>query len=139
MMRLWLHPRSATGARLEFDRAGPDFDERDRAILDTLLPHLQQFHRNAARRRLSKPFSDTCDRLTPREREVVGLVAEGRSNAEVARLLWVSPLTVRKHLENAYEKLGVHSRTGAMAALFGLTAGSRSGPPASHQDQARHD
>jgi DNA-binding CsgD family transcriptional regulator len=39
-------------------------------------------------------------------------------NAEVARMLWISPGTVRKHLENAYEKLDVHTRTGAVAALF---------------------
>jgi DNA-binding CsgD family transcriptional regulator len=36
----------------------------------------------------------------------------------VARVLWISPGTVRKHLENAYEKLGVHTRTGAVAALL---------------------
>jgi DNA-binding CsgD family transcriptional regulator len=34
--------------------------------------------------------------------------------------LGISPETVRKHLENAYEKLGVHTRTGAVAALFDL-------------------
>jgi DNA-binding CsgD family transcriptional regulator len=45
------------------------------------------------------------------------LVAEGKTNSEVARLLWMSPGTVRKHLENAYAKLGVHNRTGAVAAL----------------------
>ena len=58
------------------------------------------------------------ERLTRREHEVVELVAEGRSNAEVARQLWISPLTVRKHLENAYAKLGVHSRTAASAAVY---------------------
>jgi hypothetical protein len=40
----------------------------------------------------------------------------------VARLLWISPGTVRKHLENAYDKLGVHTRTGAVAALVALDA-----------------
>jgi len=68
-------------------------------------------------------------RLTPREREVLELVAEGRTNAEVAGVLWVSPGTVRKHLENAYDKLGVHTRTGAVAALVASetqTASSRS-------------
>ena len=34
----------------------------------------------------------------------------------LAGLLWISPGTVRKHLENAYERLGVHTRTGAVAA-----------------------
>jgi DNA-binding CsgD family transcriptional regulator len=55
-------------------------------------------------------------RLTPRERESLELVAEGRTNAEVAGLLWVSPGTVRKHPENAYDKLGVHTRTGGGGA-----------------------
>ncbi len=63
--------------------------------------------------------------LTPREREILELVALGKSNGEVARTLWISPGTVRKHLENAYEKLGVHSRTAAVAALLG-----RDGPTA---------
>lgn len=52
--------------------------------------------------------------LTPREREILTLVAEGRTNAEVARALWISPATVRKHLENAYAKLGVKTRTAAV-------------------------
>jgi DNA-binding CsgD family transcriptional regulator len=54
-------------------------------------------------------------RLTPREREILDLVAEGRTNAEIAERLWVSPLTVRKHLENIYAKLGVHTRMAAAA------------------------
>jgi DNA-binding CsgD family transcriptional regulator len=40
-----------------------------------------------------------------------------RTSAEVASLLWISPLTVRRHLENVYEKLGVHTRTAAAAWL----------------------
>ena len=58
-------------------------------------------------------------RLTPREREILDLVAEGRTNAEIAERLWVSPLTVRKHLENVYAKLGVHTRTAAAALVGG--------------------
>jgi DNA-binding CsgD family transcriptional regulator len=54
-------------------------------------------------------------RLTPREREILDLVAEGRTNAEIAERLWVSPGTVRKHLDNVYAKLGVHTRTAAAA------------------------
>jgi DNA-binding CsgD family transcriptional regulator len=59
--------------------------------------------------------------LTSRERDVLRCVAAGRSTAETARLLWVTPATVSKHLEHVYEKLGVHSRTAALAAL-GMTA-----------------
>jgi DNA-binding CsgD family transcriptional regulator len=53
--------------------------------------------------------------LTPREREILDLVAEGRINAEIAETLWVSPGTVRRHLENVFAKLGVHTRTAAAA------------------------
>ena len=40
-------------------------------------------------------------------------------------MLWISPGTVRKHLENVYEKLGVHTRTGAIAAVVALEQPTR--------------
>jgi DNA-binding CsgD family transcriptional regulator len=55
--------------------------------------------------------------LTPREHEILDLLAEGCSNAEIASALWIAPGTVRKHLENIYAKLGVRSRTAALARL----------------------
>ncbi len=55
--------------------------------------------------------------LTAREREIIELVAEGGTNKEIAAALWISPGTVRRHLENAYAKLGVHTRTAAVARL----------------------
>jgi DNA-binding CsgD family transcriptional regulator len=58
--------------------------------------------------------------LTAREREVLAWVARGKTNAEVARLLWLAPSTVRKHLENVYAKLGVNTRTAAVASFLGL-------------------
>jgi DNA-binding CsgD family transcriptional regulator len=119
MMRLWLDPRGDRGARLEFDRQSRDFEERDRAKLDLILPYLKQFRRNAATRRRGTAADTRAPvEVTPREREVLELVAEGKTNDEVARILWISPGTVRKHLENSYETLGVHSRTAAVALLF---------------------
>ena len=44
-------------------------------------------------------------------------VAAGKSTAEIARLLWVTPATVSKHVQHVYAKLGVHSRTAALARL----------------------
>ena len=55
--------------------------------------------------------------LTRREHQVVLLVAEGMTNAEIARTLWISPGTVRRHLENVFAKLGVHTRTAAVAKI----------------------
>jgi len=119
MMRLWIEPSGAGGARLEFDRGDVDFSERDRAVLDLLLPHLRQLRRWAATRRRGLAGSmNGAGRLTPREREILGIVAMGATNGEVGSLLRISRQTVRKHLENAYEKLGVHARSGAVAALL---------------------
>jgi DNA-binding NarL/FixJ family response regulator len=60
--------------------------------------------------------------LTRRELEILGLVAEGLSNAQVARTLWVTEQTVKFHLSNTYRKLGVSNRTEASrwAQLHGL-------------------
>jgi DNA-binding NarL/FixJ family response regulator len=51
--------------------------------------------------------------LTPREVEVLGLVAEGLTNPQVAQKLFLSPRTVQRHLNSVYRKLGVSSRTAA--------------------------
>jgi DNA-binding NarL/FixJ family response regulator len=53
--------------------------------------------------------------LTRREWEILDLVAEGKTNAQIAERLWLSPGTVHKHLDNVYAKLGVHTRTAAAA------------------------
>ena len=57
--------------------------------------------------------------LSPREREVLQWVARGKSNTEIAIAMYISESTVRKHLQNAYKKLGVTSRTSAVALLNG--------------------
>lgn len=60
--------------------------------------------------------------LTRRELEILRLVAEGLSNAELARMLWVTEQTVKFHLSNIYRKLNVSNRTEASrwAQLHGL-------------------
>lgn len=54
--------------------------------------------------------------LSPRERRVLDLLAEGHSNKEIARELGVSANTVKTHLANLYAKLGARRRTEAVAA-----------------------
>ncbi|MBP3089468.1 response regulator transcription factor [Corynebacterium sp. sy017] len=54
--------------------------------------------------------------LTPRELEVLKLVASGSSNRDIGRLLLLSEATVKSHLVHIYDKLGVRSRTSAVAA-----------------------
>ena len=56
--------------------------------------------------------------LTARETEVLQLVGRGLTNKQAARLLEVKPSTVRKHLENAFAKLRVGTRTAAIAKAF---------------------
>ena len=66
--------------------------------------------------------------LTPRERQILAWVADGKTNKEIARILWITPNTVRKHLENVYDKLGVHTRTAAVGHLFSALAPKEAQP-----------
>ena len=58
--------------------------------------------------------------LTARERQILAWVARGKTNGEIAQVLWIAPTTVRKHLENVYAKLGVRTRTAAAARFLGV-------------------
>jgi two-component system nitrate/nitrite response regulator NarL len=58
---------------------------------------------------------DTQGALSAREREILGLLAEGASAPDIARRLYLSPATVKTHLHNVYEKLGVSERAAAVA------------------------
>ena len=51
--------------------------------------------------------------LTSREVEVLGLVASGLTNAQVAKELFLSPRTIQRHLNSIYHKIGVSSRAAA--------------------------
>ena len=65
----------------------------DRAVVDDLLTR---------RRRI-----DPIEGLTSREREILALMAEGRSNQGICRALWLSPKTVETHIRSAFAKLGI--------------------------------
>jgi RNA polymerase sigma factor (sigma-70 family) len=101
---------------------GRDLGQRERLMMKLLQPQLVAMYRAAKiRHRLaheSKELdAEAMATLTPREREVIQCVAEGLTNREIAAELVVEPSTVRKHLEHVYEKLGVGSRTAALATL----------------------
>jgi len=69
------------------------------------------------RQRLGLPQTKRgVDPLTPREREIANLLAEGLSNAQLARRLFISPKTAAVHVGNILRKLGVSSRTEVAAA-----------------------
>ena len=102
-------PVSGRTERLLFFRErGPDFTERDRALLTLLRPHLSQAYLDAQGDRHPTP------RLTHRQDELLHLLAIGHTNAQIARRLGISEGTVRTHLKNIYERLGVSSRTAAV-------------------------
>lgn len=111
-VKLWL-PASPRRARcFSLLRGhGRDFDAREVALLRLIRPYL-------ARLRTRWERAPRPAQLTEREHDVLELVAQGLTNREVARRLVVAPTTVRTHLEHIYEKLGVRTRAGAVAAAF---------------------
>jgi NarL family two-component system response regulator LiaR len=84
-----------------------------------------QLHPEAARRLMQQVTtprrSEAGAQLTDREREVLRLLAEGRSNKEIARSLVVSERTVKGHVSNILGKLGLQDRT--QAALYAVRHG----------------
>ena len=61
------------------------------------------------------PHTDSLTRLTPRERELAGLIGEGQSNREIAEALIVTKRTVETHIGNILSKLGFTSRAQIVA------------------------
>jgi DNA-binding CsgD family transcriptional regulator len=72
-------------------------------------------------------------RLTPRQREILDLLASGLSMSEIAKKLTLSTETVRNHLRSVFRELHVHTRLEAIAAArrLGLLAPPALGPQAS--------
>jgi DNA-binding CsgD family transcriptional regulator len=100
------------------DRASGDFSERDRAVLELVRPHLRRIHQmSELRGALGRSEAQDLNRLTPREAEILELVGTGLSNAAIAERLWISPGTVKKHLENIYAKLEVTNRAAAVMRI----------------------
>ena len=98
-------------------RAAREVLESARASFEAVGARLWIVRTEAELARIGGRAPSTGD-LTPVERRVVELVAEGRSNKEVAAALFLSTRTVEGHLSHAYGKLGVRSRV-ALARRFG--------------------
>jgi DNA-binding CsgD family transcriptional regulator len=67
--------------------------------------------------------------LTRRERKVLELAAQGDSNADIARLLFISLSTVRKHMEHVFDRTGVRTRSAAVALMTPRLTMPDRGPP----------
>ena len=113
-----LPPQGGADRRLMLTRDATDipFSERDRLLLTLLRPHLISAHDRVEAQRRTVPV------LTARQVELLARVARGDTNRQVARDLGLSEGTVRKHLENIYARLEVHSRTEAVARAGALIA-----------------
>lgn len=89
--------------RLVFGReGGKRFDERERFLMKLLRPDVGPL---LARTAAPRERPDVV--LTDRQREVLRLVRVGMANKQIARAMKISTGTVRKHLDNIYERLGV--------------------------------
>ena len=80
-----------------------------RSLLPRLVSELRKYV-DAHRKPVETPANDALAELTQREREIVRLIVEGASNKEVASSLNISERTVKGHLSNVFQKLGVADR-----------------------------
>ncbi len=106
--------RNGTDHVVQYDFVREDgrFTPRELAIIDLLGPVMQRLARE-------RPTPALPATLTITERRMLCEVAAGLSNAEIAEGNCIAVSTVRKHLENAYRKLGVTNRMAAIARLRG--------------------
>ena len=98
-----------------FNRAGRGFAEEERDALELIRPHLGNLYRLCAALGRSgwAPAQDW--QLTPREQDVLRWLSAGKTDRDIGAILAISPRTVHKHLQRIYEKLGVETRTAAVA------------------------
>jgi DNA-binding CsgD family transcriptional regulator len=89
---------------------GRDFSDREQLLLNLVRPHVAELFREQRRRRLTAG-------LTARQVQLVQLAAQGLTNRQIARRLDRSEGTVRTHMENIFQRLGVTSRAAAVARL----------------------
>ena len=107
-----------------------DAEELHRAVRAAAAGQVQLSPAVAARLVRDVHVPTTPPQLTPREEEVLILLARGRANGQIARELHIAPQTVKTHVSNILMKLGVHDRTQAalLAVREGLVDADETGP-----------
>ncbi len=112
-------PELTVGVAL--NRSTRGFSTQERELVELIRPHLGQAFRNAHLREESNPLSGKrleALGLSSREAEVMSLLVDGHSAAEIAAELTISVSTARNHIAHIYSKLGVGSRASAVAAAL---------------------
>jgi DNA-binding CsgD family transcriptional regulator len=126
---------------IALSRGGHDYTDAERDLLNVARPFLIQAYRNAIEHtrlrdqlKRSTQLAETAPSqptlrsglsahgLTDREVEIISWITTGRSNQRIADALGISEGTVKKHLERAYRKLGVHTRSDAATLAWSLAA-----------------
>lgn len=117
-MPLYVDDRSLVSFVL--NRRRRDFSDRDRDVLDLAATTLAGMYRGV---RPARPGGRAPARLiaalTPRERQVAGWLAAGKTDRDIAAIVGCSHRTVQKHLQRIYDKLGVETRTAAAVRWLG--------------------
>jgi len=97
----------------EFQSAIPNLGTADEVLMEILVDGVRYTLHHSTSRSVSLPVS-----LSPREREIVRLVAKGLPNKVIAITLEVSPWTICTHLRRIFSKLGVRSRAEMVASAL---------------------
>ena len=123
VMAVPIHVQKNVLVSFVLNRSKRDFSDRDRDCVEVIRPHLGNLYRmtraaQGPRAAWGVPAPDAQAReegLTAREHEVLQWLCGGKTDRDIAEILGISPRTVHKHLQRIYEKLGVETRTAAVA------------------------
>ena len=97
------------------DREMPKFEGQNLLDLSALCLHISTW---LTQQELKQGLN--CDRLTPREKEIATLVAQGKTNAQIGTELWITENSVKQALKRMFRKLEVSSRAEMVARLANL-------------------
>ncbi len=112
-----LERQGSSVAAVVLNRAGRDFTDLEREILSIVREPLRAARQRVRIRSTALDAANATVGLSDRERQVLELVAAGRTNVAIGRALRVSPRTVAKHLEHVYAKLDVTCRAEAVGRV----------------------
>ena len=86
---------------------------------------------------MKRRLAPTGPQLSPREKEVLQLLADGLGVAQISKQLYISESTTKTHISKLYEKLGAANRAQALMSALRLGLITQDGPPAGHDRDSR--